>query len=113
MKTNPISQHGAAVALVQLLEEFPTLPALSWRISAHEYLADSLQGSHTRAEDPRRIAEAWASALGTKVVETAFVYDGEPNLECLVETVWRDVRVRIVMSCPVSMLGAESAQVAA
>lgn len=113
LKTNPIRQHGAAVALVQLLEEHPTLPALSWRISAHEYLADSLQGSHTRAEDPRPIAEAITSALGTEVIETEFVFEDEPNLECSVETVWRDVRVRIVMSCPVALLAAESAQVAA
>ncbi|GAA3957219.1 hypothetical protein GCM10022384_07840 [Streptomyces marokkonensis] len=104
MKTNPISQHGAAVALVQLLEEHPTLPALSWRISAHKHLAGDLQGSHTRAEDPRPIAEAWASALGTQVIETEFLFEDEPNLECAVETVWRDVRVRIVMSCPVSLL---------
>ncbi|MFE0808157.1 hypothetical protein ACFW34_11825 [Streptomyces sp. NPDC058848] len=113
MKTNPISQHGAAVALVQLLEEHPTLPMLSWRISNHEYLAGSLQGSHTRSEDPRPIAAVWASALGTQVVETEFVFEGEPNLECAVDAVWRDVRVRIVLSCPVSLLMAESAQVAA
>ncbi|CAM5718980.1 hypothetical protein [Streptomyces fumanus] len=104
MKTNPISQLSAATALVQLLTEHPDLPALSWRISAHERLAGIVQGSHTRNEDPRPIARAWAAALGTEVVETEFVFEDEPNVECSVETVWRDVRVRIVMSCPVSAL---------
>lgn len=113
LKTNPIRQHGAAVALVQLLEEFGDLPPLAWRLSNHESLADTLYGSHTRAEDPRPIVAVWAEALDTEVVQTRFEYEDEPNVEFAVETVWRDVRVRIVMSCPVSLLVAESAQVAA
>ncbi|MGW3192156.1 hypothetical protein ACWDBT_30430 [Streptomyces ardesiacus] len=114
MKTNPISQHGAAVALVQLLEEHPTLPALSWRISNHKHLASTLSGSATHVEDPRPVVAAWAEALGVEVTEKPFLYEDDAEyVEFAVTRVWRDVPVQIYASCPVSLLVAENAQVAA
>ena len=103
MKNNPIRQHGAAVALVQLLEEFGDLPPLAWRLSNRESLADGLSGGGM-FPDPRPVAAAWADALGVAVVETPFPYDDTTYVQFAVETVWRDVRVHIALSCPVSAL---------
>ena len=103
LKTNPIRQHGAAVALVQLLEEFGDLPSLAWRLSNHESLAGDLSGGGVFL-DPRPVVAVWADALGVAVVETPFPYDDTTHVEFAVETVWRDVRVRIVLSCPLAAL---------
>lgn len=101
-------QRGSAVALVELLTECADLPTLSWRISDSDFHADRLNGSGPRDADPRPVVAAWAAVLGGEPVETRFMFDGEPNLECALETVWRDVRVRICLSCPVSLLAAEA-----
>ncbi|MCX4994302.1 hypothetical protein [Streptomyces longwoodensis] len=103
MKTNPSPQHGAAIALVQLLEEFADLPLLYWQISNHESFRGDLYG-FTTAPDPRPIVTAWADALGASVAESTFQYADEPHVQFTVETVWRDVRVRIILSCPASVL---------
>lgn len=103
MKTNPIAQHGAAVALVQLLEEFSDLPPLAWRLSNHPSLAGELSAGGV-FPDPRPVAAAWADALGVHVVETPFFYADTTYVEFAVETVWRDVRMRICLSCPAAEL---------
>ena len=103
MKNNPIRQHGAAVALVQLLEEFGDLPPLTWHLSNRESLASGLSGGGM-FPDPRPVAAAWADALGVAVVETQFPYDDTTYVQFAVDTVWRDVRVRICLSCPLAAL---------
>ncbi|MGW0131947.1 hypothetical protein [Streptomyces sp. NPDC003299] len=103
MKTNPISQHGAAIALVQLLHEFGDLPLLYWQISNHESFQGELYGFAT-VPDPRPIVTAWADALGASVAESPFQYCDQTYVQFAVETVWRDVRVRITLSCPASAL---------
>ncbi|MGE9282283.1 hypothetical protein ACP4B2_27565 [Streptomyces rochei] len=113
MKTNPISQHGAAVALVQLLEEFPDLPKLAWRLPENEFLSGALYGSGPRMDDPRPTAMAWAEALGAEVVEKPFLFEHTQHVEFAVETVWRDVPVRIYLSCPASVLPVAAEAVAA
>ncbi|MER7801191.1 hypothetical protein ABTX71_12755 [Streptomyces parvulus] len=108
--SSQIPQLGPATALVQLLTENPTLPALSWRISASEFSADTLHGSAPHTEDPRPVAAAWAAALGAEVSKKPFLYDGDVEyVEFAVVTVWRDVPVQIYTSCPVSLLTAKSA----
>ena len=102
--SSPISQHGAAVALVQLLKEFGDLPPLYWQISNHEFYRGGLYG-FASFPDPRPVMAVWAEALGATVTETQFPYtNDETYAQFAVETLWRDVRVRIVMSCPASVL---------
>jgi hypothetical protein len=103
LKTNPSPQHGTAVALVQLLEEFGDLPLLYWQISNHESFRGELYG-FASVQDPRPIVTAWADALGTSVTESPFQHRDETHVEFAIETVWRDVRVRICLSCPASVL---------
>lgn len=103
MASNCNPQHGAAVALVQLLEEFSDLPQLNWRLSNRENLAGELSAGGM-FPDPRPVTAAWADALGARVIETEFQYDGEPFIEFTVDTVWRDVSVRICLSCSVTAL---------
>jgi hypothetical protein len=103
LKTNPSPQHGTAVALVQLLHEFGDLPTLYWQLSNHERFVGELYG-FAQVEDPRPVIAVWADALGAAVAETQFEYAEQAHVQFTVETVWRDVRVRICLSCPASVL---------
>lgn len=106
MKTNPISQHGAAVALVQLLEEHPALSkTLSWTIGRTRPKLTGVihEGGMAVLRDCGRIVGG--------VVEVGEVHDqdGRPVQQHVLVSVWRDVQVEILVTLPV----AESAQVAA
>lgn len=103
MAPNSNPQHGAAVALVQLLHEFGDLPMLTWHFSNRENLAGGLSAGGM-FPDPRPVVAAWADALNVAVSEVPFQYDGVPYVEFSLATVWRDVQVRICLSCPVSAL---------
>lgn len=107
MKTNPISQHGAAVALVQLLEEHPELSdSISWSISR---TSPSLFGfAHDGGLDGLRSV---AAIVGGDVAPTVGPYEhcGQMVRQYSVSSVWRDVPVEVAVTLPV----AESAQVAA
>jgi hypothetical protein len=104
LKANCNPQLGPAAALVQLLTEYPDLPRLAWRVSEIDPLSDTLHGSGGRDSDPRSVIEPWAQVLGAEVRRTPFTFEGVECLEFRVETDWRDVRVRIVLSCPASVL---------
>ncbi|MFJ6073639.1 hypothetical protein ACIQFU_22830 [Streptomyces sp. NPDC093065] len=106
MKTNPISQHGAAVALVQLLEEHPELSeSVSWSISR---TTPSLYGfAH---DGGLELLNAVAAIVGGSVVaDGPYERTGQSVCGYSVSSVWRDVRVEVATALPV----AESAQVAA
>jgi len=101
--SNP-TQISAATALVQLLQEFGDLPPLYWQISNHQLYRGDLYG-FASVPDPRPVMATWAEALGATVAETQFPYtNDEPYAQFAVETLWRVVRIRIVMSCPASAL---------
>jgi hypothetical protein len=106
--TSSQTQISAALALTQLLQEFGDLPPLAWRISNREGLSGELSGGGM-FPDPGPVVAAWADALGGAVVETPFQFDGEPHVEFVVAMVWRDVRVRICLSCPASAATAVAA----
>ncbi|CAL9314255.1 hypothetical protein [Streptomyces sp. SudanB91_2054] len=107
MKTNPISQHGAAVALVQLLEEHPQLSeSISWSISR---TAPSLYGfAH---DGGLELLNTVAAIVGGDVVaDGSYEQTGGQLVRGFsVSSMWRDVQVEVATSLPV----AESAQVAA
>jgi hypothetical protein len=104
LKTNPISQHGAAVALVQLLTEHPTLLPLDWHISRHGFFAGALQGDALLQEDARPVVAAWHAVLGGTVQENDVVFNREARRAFHLKARWRDVLVELHVSCPVSAL---------
>ncbi|MEU7399951.1 hypothetical protein [Streptomyces sp. NPDC044948] len=105
MKTNPISQHGAAVALVQLLTEHPKLPTASWAIGSiiHD-LTGHLYGGMSELD-------AYVEVLGGSVSAAAdsYLLRGQKVRRHVLKAVWRDVPVEVAVTLPV----AENAQVAA
>ncbi|MFI7294033.1 hypothetical protein [Streptomyces sp. NPDC050121] len=103
MNASSQTQITAAIALTQILQEFGDLPPLAWRISNREGLADQLSGGGM-FQDPGPVVAAWADALGASVAESPFQLDGQPYIEFAAAVVWRDVRVRICLSCPTSAL---------
>lgn len=99
MKTNPISQHSVAVALVQLLEEHPELSEfLSWSICRSKpHLLGFIHDGGTRA------LGVCAGILGGSV-EVGAPYSRGVGVvrQYSVTTVWRDVPVEIAVVLPVA-----------
>ncbi|MER8219742.1 hypothetical protein ABTZ58_03910 [Streptomyces sp. NPDC094143] len=94
---------------MQLLKEFGDLPPLYWQVSNHERYRGDLYG-FASLPDPRPVMAVWAEALGATVTQSQFPYtNDEVYAQFAVETLWRDVRVRIVMSCPAAVLASETA----
>ncbi|WP_033307397.1 hypothetical protein RFN58_07190 [Streptomyces iakyrus] len=95
------TQISAATALVQLLAEHPHLPEASWSIGSvmaelrgfvH---ADSLEGLH-----------AYQDVLGGDVhAANSYEHLGRTMRRHVLDTVWRDVPVEVVVAVPV---GAEA-----
>jgi len=104
MATNSNPQLGAATALVQLLTEYPELRRLDWRVASNGFFAGALAGDLLMREDARPIVAAWRVVLGGTVRENAVTFKGEERCAFHVEARWRDVRVDLHVSCPVSAL---------
>ncbi|POG47136.1 hypothetical protein BV881_12420 [Streptomyces sp. ZL-24] len=94
--TIPIPQLGAALALVQLLQENPTLQVASWSVgefALHGHLHDG------GFEELGRYAEVLGGSirpeldflLGERMVRTHYLH-----------STWRDIPVRVAVVVPVA-----------
>ncbi len=100
-----ITQHSAATALAQLVQEHPELPTAGWQIgSIVPNLTGSLYGGMEELA-------AYAEVLGGSVRAADFTYKlrGQEVRRHVLRTVWRDVPLEVAVALPV----AENAQVAA
>lgn len=106
MKANSTSQHGAALALVQLLEEHPSLPAAEWSMSS---VTSELRG-FVYGGGMAELA-LYAEVLGGSIAAAERTHEdqGKQVRAHRLSSVWRDVPVLIAVVLPV----AESVQVAA
>lgn len=105
MKNNPIPQLAPAMALAQLLQEHPELPAVDWQVSSTGFFS----GTFTSDEDARPVAEAYAAVLGGEPLSYTYSRSGDVRQAFQLQTVWRDVRFDVWLSGSVSV----AAQVAA
>jgi hypothetical protein len=104
--TSNSTQLSAATALVQLLQEHPELHAAEWSFGS---TIPALHGFLYRG-DMAALA-AYADVIGGSIgVDGTYEDRGTTLQRHTLKTVWRDVRVEIVVSLPVAV---EAAQVAA
>ncbi|MFJ8301554.1 hypothetical protein ACIQ9R_37395 [Streptomyces sp. NPDC094447] len=102
MKNNPTGspQLGAALALVDLLKEHPELAVASWSIdsvtgSLHGFVHDESSGA----------VEVYAEVLGAEVVKgLPYAFEGRTVYPYRLSTVWRDVRVSMAATVPLTAL---------
>ena len=105
MKNHPIPQLGAATALVQLLEEHPELPTAHWSVGK----VVPVLGGHLH-DCGMDALDAYASALGGSIrAGQDYMADGEMRRNHVLTSVWRDVRVSILLSLPAPVTSAVSA----
>lgn len=111
MATSSQTQHGAALALVELLTEYPALPVARWRIDQDGMLSGTVAAD---AEyDVRPMLRTFAEALGGTLHETFFTSpNAGPSLSVDMYAMWRDMEVTVWGSCVISAV-AEDAAVAA
>lgn len=96
-QTNPNPQLGPATALVQLLQEHPDLPAVSWDIQIGD--KPVLHGHvHFGDMDALRV---YAEALGGSIRPVRdFELAGRLVRSHYLTTVWRDVPVEVAVVVP-------------
>lgn len=107
MNHNPTRspQLGAALALVQLLQEHPELSAAGWSIDS---LTGSLHGFVH--EESSEALVAYAEVLGTTVKQgMPYVFEERTVYPFRLSTVWRDVYVSMAATVPLAALDAERA----
>ncbi len=111
MATSSQTQLGAALALTQLLNEYPALPVARWRIASDGVLSGTVAAD---AEyDVRPMLRTFAEVLGGTLHETLFTSpNAGPSLSVDLYATWRDVEVTVWGSCVISAV-AEGAAVAA
>jgi hypothetical protein len=100
LKTQPISQHSVATALVQLLKEHPELSdVLSWTIGR---VRPTLTGVvHTGGME---VLDRCAGIVGGSVeVSAPYGQDGRMVRQHVLSSVWRDVPVEVIVSLPVAV----------
>lgn len=106
--SNP--QLGPATALVQLLTEHADLPRLDWRIAAEGLFAGSLYAYHAALENVIPLATALGDVFGvTPQRSKPFLCEGGRKVEFSISATWRDVPVRVFLSCPETALAGDSA----
>lgn len=95
MKANPNRQLSSAAALLQLLADYPELPALDWGIAPQ----GRLSGALFSLEDPQAVAGKIVAALGGACYESRFTSqkDGLPHLVVYLDVVWRDVPISVTL----------------
>jgi hypothetical protein len=97
LKTNPIPQHGASLALVQLLQEHRDLAPATWRIDRDGLLSGTV--AYNADFDVRPAMQAYAEALGAVLHEQPVTLGNEERLTFHVFATWRDVQVNVWASC--------------
>lgn len=84
-------QRGAARALLELLTEYPQLPALKWDIANDGVLRGHLHGDDVNSE-----AQAWANALGYEMAAPfGYRYNNADRAFQTIHLVWRDVQLSL------------------
>ncbi len=108
MATSLQTQHGAAVALAQLLTEYPALPKARWRIDQHGVLSGTVE---VHAEyDIRTSLREYAEVLGGTVHEYRFMSPSAGwSLSAQVYATWRDVEVSVWGMCVISAVAEDQA----
>lgn len=102
MKTKPIPQLGAAMALVELVKEADAagLPPVAWQIGMYE---NALDGSLHTTERPLDAIAAYARLLGGEVMaHHDYEFAGQTRRSYWVSVVWRDVEVLVTVGVPVA-----------
>lgn len=93
------TQTGAALALVQLLQEHPELPAANWSVNHYEpALVGYLQGDSATFD----ALTEWAHVLGGSICPRGNDYEcaGKRLRSHVLTSLWRDVRVELVAIIP-------------
>lgn len=101
MNIKPTPQLGAAMALVQLLQEHPELPRAYWHVGAGLDLLDGhLYGDSVSFDSLR----AYADALGGSIrAGHTLEHNGQTLRSHRLVTVWRDVPVELRVSLPLAV----------
>lgn len=104
MSSQPI-QIAPAVALVQLLQEHPELPPLTWTIQRGG--SAELRGDAYAEQHPFEVLRAWADVLGGEIApdRTDFECGGLVRRMHRLSAVWRDVRVVVSAAATVGVYG--------
>jgi hypothetical protein len=89
--SNP--QHGPALALAQLLTEFPELPTLRWGIGPDGHLS----GAAFELDDLQAAVTAFTTVLGGKASPSMHEKDGVSWMSVSFWPVWRDVQFYITL----------------
>ncbi|CAL9348020.1 hypothetical protein SUDANB1_00403 [Streptomyces sp. enrichment culture] len=93
------TQISAATALVQLLREHPDLPEASWSIGS--VMAELRGFVHS---DSMAGLEAYQGVLGGDVhAANCYEHLGRTMRRHVLNTVWRDVPVEVVVALPVGV----------
>ncbi len=103
MKTNPIPQHGASLALVQLLQEHRNLAPATWRIDRDGMLSGTV--AYNADFDVRPAMAAYAEALGATLHEQPVTSQGVEHATFHIFAKWRDVQVNVWASCAAAAAG--------
>lgn len=105
MKTKRNRQAGPAIALAQLISEFPHLQPLPWTLSADGLLMAS---SLRMEQDPRPLMAEYVEVLGGRPSESRHeVKPGDARFSSWLHVTWRDVELSIWMGCEVSLAPVE------
>lgn len=97
MNTQPNPQHGAAVALAQLLQEHPDLPVAGWSIGTE---TGSLHG-HLHMPCGLGELEQYARVLGGSIrPHRDYELQGRMMRPHYLTATWRDVTVSVVVALP-------------
>ncbi|MFB6955536.1 hypothetical protein ACFCYB_00515 [Streptomyces sp. NPDC056309] len=109
MATSSQTQISAALALTQLLTEYPELPHARWAVERDGLLSGTI-AIHADMTDLHEGMRAYAAVLGGSVHEQHFQSpDGGPSLSVSLYATWRDVRVNVWGTCLVSAVSEGSA----
>jgi hypothetical protein len=107
VKSNGTPQLAPAMALVELLQAHPELPAVSWDIQ--EGGKPVLHGHIHRGDMDALRAYAEVLGGGIRPVQD-FVLAGRPVRSHYLTTVWRDVPVELVVVVPLPTLAGAGAR---
>ncbi|WP_329131421.1 hypothetical protein OG552_10165 [Streptomyces sp. NBC_01476] len=93
-------QAGPLMALMQLVQENPDLPAVRWSLAADGFLMGDLMVD----EDARPIMAAFVAVFGGQPTESRYSHLGVERFSLWLPTTWRDVRLSVTVICPADAL---------
>ncbi|MCZ4509909.1 hypothetical protein O3Q52_17240 [Streptomyces sp. ActVer] len=105
MSNNSIPQLAPAMALAELLREYPELPPVDWQVSSTGFFS----GTWTSDEDVRPLMDAYTAVLGGVAGSYSYSRNGRERRALQLRTMWRDVHFDLFMSCPASVQSAVTA----